>query len=141
MKEKSKKYARMLSNLAYSQFMQMIESKCLKSGIELKKVAAAYTSVIGTTKYMAVYSLNSGGAAALVIARRGQGRTERLPKHLDSYFNSPEDKLKSGAWKKVAKRINICGGFNRHKWYSLGIKQAKANSMIVQQATANKSLL
>ncbi|KYC35024.1 hypothetical protein WA1_09810 [Scytonema hofmannii PCC 7110] len=41
----------------------------------------------------------------LVVARRSQGRTERLPKHLDSYFNSPEDKLKSGAWKKVARKI------------------------------------
>ncbi len=149
MKEKGAKYARMLSAMAYSQFTQMIESKCLKSGIELIKIDAAYTSVIGVTKYIAVYGLNSGCAAALVIARRGesspaggfpavgnwrtrkgQGRTERLPKRLDSYFNSPEDKLKSGAWTRVAKRINICGGFNRHKWYFLGIKQAKANCLL-----------
>ena len=135
--------------MAYSQFIQMIESKCLKSGIELIKVDAAYTSVIGVTKYMAVYGLNSGCAAALVVARRGesspvggfpgvgnrrsrkgQGRTERLPKHLDSYFKKPEDKLKSGAWKKVAKAINICGGFNRHKFYSLGIKQARTNCLL-----------
>ncbi len=127
MKEKGAKYARMLSNMAYSQFIQMMESKCLKSGIELIKVDAAYTSVIGVTKYMAVYGLNSGCAAALVVARRGQGRTERLPKRLDSYFKKPEDKLKSGAWKKVAKKINICGGFNRHKFYNLGIKQARTN--------------
>lgn len=79
---------------------------------------------------MAVYGLNSGCAAALVIARRGQKRTERLPKHLDSYFKKPEDKLKSGAWKKVAKKINICGGFNRHRWYFLGIKQARTNSSL-----------
>ncbi len=126
-KEKGAKYARMLSNMAYSQFIQMMESKCLKSGIELIKVDAAYTSVIGVTKYMAVYGLNSGCAAALVIARRGQNRIERLPKRLDSYFKKPEDKLKSGAWKKVAKKINICGGFNRHKFYNLGIKQARTN--------------
>ncbi len=130
MKEKGAKYARMLSAMAYSQFTQMIESKCFKSGIELIKIDAAYTSVIGVTKYMAVYGLNSGCAAALVIARRGQGRTERLPKRLDSYFKKPEDKLKSGAWTRVAKRINICGGFNRHKWYFLGIKQAKANCLL-----------
>jgi len=65
--------------------------------------------VIGVTKYMAVYGLNSGCAAALVIARRTQNRIERLPKRLDSYFKKPEDKLKSGARKKVAKKINICG--------------------------------
>lgn len=68
MKEKGAKYARMLSNMAYSRFNQMIEAKCLKSGIELIKIDAAYTSVIGVTKYMAVYGLNSGCAAALVIS-------------------------------------------------------------------------
>ena len=77
MKEKGAKYARMLSNMAYSQFIQMIESRCIKSGVELIKVDAAYTSVIGVTKYMAVYGLNSGGAAALVIARRGESRESR----------------------------------------------------------------
>ena len=127
MQEKGAKYARMLSNMAYSQFIQMIESKCLKSGIELIKIHPAYTSVIGVTKYMAVYGLNSGCAAALVIARRGQSRTEKLPKALASHFRKPEDMLKSGAWAKVAKKIFICGGFNRHKFYSLGIKQVRTN--------------
>jgi len=130
MKEKGAKYARMLSHMAYSQFPQMIESKCLKSGVELIKINPAYTSVIGVTKYMAVYSLNSGCAAALVIARRGQGRTERLPTALASYFRKPEDMLRSGAWAKVAKTINICGGFNRHKFYSLGIKQAQTYCLL-----------
>ena len=148
-KERGAKYARMLSNMAYSQFIQMIESRCIKSGIELMKVDAAYTSVIGVTKYMAASGLNSGCAAALVIARRGesspaggfpavgnwrtrkgQNRTERLPKRLDSYFKKPEDKLKSGAWKKVARKIDICGAFKRHKFYSPGIKQVKTNCLL-----------
>ena len=177
MKEKGAKYARMLSSMAYSQFTQMIESRCIKSGVELIKVDAAYTSVIGVTKYMAVYGLNSGCAAALVVARRGesspyggspavgnwrtrkgQNRTERLPKRLDSYFKKPEDKLKSGAWRQVAKKINICGGFNRHKWYSLGesspeggfpavgnwrtrkgIKQARTNSSLYSKLRQTKA--
>ena len=139
MTEIGAKYARMLSNMAYSQFTQMIESKCLKSGIELIKIHPAYTSVIGVTKYMAVYGLNSGCASALVVARRGQNRTERLPKRLDSYFNSPEDKLKSGAWKKVARKINICGGFNRHRWYFLGIKQARANCSLHSKLRQTKA--
>ena len=130
MKERGAKYARMLSNMAYSQFTQMIESKCIKSGIELMKVDAAYTSVIGVRKYMAAYGLNSGCAAALVIARRAQNRTEKLPKRLDSYFKKPEDKLKSGAWKKVARKIDICGAFKRHKFYSPGIKQVKTNCLL-----------
>ena len=70
--ELSTKSARMLSNFAYSKFTQMIETRCIRQGIQLLKVEAAYSSVIGVTKYMAVYGLNSGCAAALVIARRGE---------------------------------------------------------------------
>ncbi|MBR8833256.1 MAG: IS200/IS605 family accessory protein TnpB-related protein [Stigonema ocellatum SAG 48.90 = DSM 106950] len=141
MKSKGKKYARMLSSMCYSQFTQMIESRCIKSGIELIKVKPAYTSVIGVTKYMAAYGLNSGCAAGMVIARRGQNRTERLPNRLDSYFKKPEDKLKSGAWTRVACQINICGGFNRHKFYSPGIKQVKTNCLLhgtLRQTTTSK---
>jgi IS605 OrfB family transposase len=91
MKEKGAKYARMLSNMAYSKFNQMLESRCKKFGIELLKIDPAYTSVIGVTKYMAMHSLSSGCAAALVIARRGQNRTENLPKSHAAFFNKPED--------------------------------------------------
>ena len=128
MKEKGARYARMLSNMAYSQFIQMIESRCIKSGIELIKVDAAYTSVIGVTKYMAVYGLNSGCAAALVIGRRAQNRAESIPSFLNSYFKKPEDRLKSGAWKRMAKKVNICGGFNRNKFYLLRLKHKQARS-------------
>ncbi len=130
----------------------------LYSPTERGFTTSVYTSVIGVTKYMAVYGLNSGCAAALVVARRGesspyggspavgnwrtrkgQNRTERLPKRLDSYFKKPEDKLKSGAWRQVAKKINICGGFNRHKWYSLGIKQARTNSSLYSKLRQTKA--
>jgi hypothetical protein len=106
--------------------------------VSLIKVSAAYTSVIGITKYMAMYGLNSGCAAALVIARRGQGRTESLPKSHTSFFKKPEDFSKPGAWGQVARKINICGGIFRHRWYQFGHKQVKANSMNARQATANK---
>jgi hypothetical protein len=112
MKEKGAKYARMLSNMAYSKFNQMLESRCNKFGIELLKIDAAYTSIIDVTKYMAMYSLSSGCAAALVIARRGQNRNENLPKSHAAFFKKPEDLSKPGAWKKVARKINIVGGFN-----------------------------
>jgi hypothetical protein len=115
MKEKGVKYARMLSNMAYSQFNQMIESRCSRFGVELIKVDPAYTSIIGVTKYMKMYALSSGCAAALVIARRAQGRVEKVPTSLSSYFRKPEDMLKSGAWAKVAKKSNTIGGFNRNK--------------------------
>lgn len=128
LKEKNKKYARMLSNMAYSQFMQRIESRCSRTGIELFKVDAAYTSVIGVTKYMAMYGLNSGCAAALVVARRGQGRTENLPTSHARFFKRPEDLFKYRAWGTLSRKINLCGSRNRHKWYFGGDKQVRSNS-------------
>ncbi len=125
LKERSKKYARMLSNFAYSKFTQLIETRSLRQGVELNRVDAAYTSVIGVTKYMALYGLNSGCAAALVIARRGQGRTEKLPISHARYFKRPEDRLKSGAWAKVSKKINICSGIARNEFYFLGDKKVR----------------
>jgi len=127
LKEKSKKYARMLSNMAYSRFTEMIETRCYKVGVELIKVDPAYTSVIGVTKYMAMYGLNSGCTAALVVARRGQGRTEKLPKCHARYFKKPEDCLKSRAWQTFARKVKLCGSRNRHTWYSSGTKQVRTN--------------
>jgi IS605 OrfB family transposase len=128
LKEKGKKYARMLSNMAYSRFTQMIETRCGITGVELIFVEPAYTSVIGVTKYMALYGLNSGCAAALVIARRGQGRTEKLPKRHARYFRKPEDIQKSRAWQTFARIVKLCGQGNRHTWYSSGTKQVRSNS-------------
>ncbi|MEC4887521.1 MAG: transposase [Scytonema sp. PMC 1070.18] len=94
LKERSTKSARMLSNFAYSKLTQMIETRCTRQGIHLLKVNAAYTSIIGVTKYMAMYGLNSGCSAAIVIARRSQGRTEKLPKQNAIYFKKPSCLLK-----------------------------------------------
>jgi IS605 OrfB family transposase len=127
LREKGKKYARMLSNMAYSQFMQRMESRCSRTGTELVKVDAAYTSVIGVTKYMAMYGLNSGCAAALVVARRGQGRTEKLPASHARFFKRPEDLLKYRAWGTLSRQVNLCGSRNRHRWYCGGNKQVRSN--------------
>jgi IS605 OrfB family transposase len=128
LREKGKKYARMLSNMAYSQFMQRLEARCSRQGVERVLVDAAYTSVIGVTKYMAMYGLNSGCAAALVVARRGQGRTEKLPASHARFFKRPEDCLKYRAWGNLSRKINLCGGYNRHRWYFRGNKQVRSNS-------------
>jgi IS605 OrfB family transposase len=128
LKEKGKKYVRMLSNMAYSRFTQMIETRCNRTGVELLTVDPAYTSVVGVTKYMAMYGLNSGCAAALVVARRGQGRTENLPSGHARYFRKPEDSLKSRAWQIFAKKVKLCGSRLRHYWYSSGTKQVRSNS-------------
>ncbi len=129
-REKSNKYARMLSNMAYSQFIQRLDAKCSRVGAQLVKVDAVYTSVIGVTKYMAMYGLNSGCAAALVVARRGQGRTEKLPASHARFFKRPEDCLKYRAWETLSRKINLCGAYNRHRWYFQGDKQVRANGSL-----------
>ena len=67
-----KKYNGMLSSLAYAKFSQIIESKCVKTRICLKKVNPAWTSYIAMIKYCDKMRLNIHTGASYVIARRGQ---------------------------------------------------------------------
>lgn len=127
--EKSAKYARMLSNFAYSCFAHMLERRCLKYGIELIRINPAYSSLQGLTKFMSMYGLNSGTAAALVLARRALRKSERLPRGLQNALKKPVDSFRHvwGAWSQVARLLNTKGGRNRHLFYS---QRGEANSLL-----------
>lgn len=71
LRERGKKYARMLSGWAYSEFFKLLNSILSNRGIELLTVNPAYSSLIGLVKYLRMYGLASDEAAALVIGRRG----------------------------------------------------------------------
>ena len=75
--------ARMLSGFAYNQIKQQLESRAFQHGIEVFAVNPAYSSVIGQVKFARQYNISIHQSAALVIARRFYGYSERLPKHLD----------------------------------------------------------
>lgn len=75
----SKAKRRMLSGLSYAQYPQFTAAKCFRLGVQLLVVNPAYTSVIGRIKYAVPYGRSVHLAAAGVIARRGQGLSERLP--------------------------------------------------------------
>jgi len=107
MSEESKLYNSMLSNLATSSFREALESRCQRFGVQLIKVNPAFTSVIGMNKFMARYGLNSGTAAAMVIARRAMRFSERIPQCL----SLPEDEAKHywSAWNRVARFIKQHG--------------------------------
>ncbi|MGK7946507.1 MAG: IS200/IS605 family accessory protein TnpB-related protein, partial [Microcystaceae cyanobacterium] len=77
--ETSIKYARMLSNFAYRKFQQVLASRCERMGIELISLNPAYSSLIGMTKFMSMYGLDSSMASGLVLARRAFRLSERLP--------------------------------------------------------------
>ena len=74
----NKKYNEMLSSLAYAKFSKIIESKCAKKRIFLKKVNPAWTSYIAKEKYCENKKLNIHSGASYVIARRGQGLKDEV---------------------------------------------------------------
>lgn len=101
MSEESKLYNDMLSNLATGTFRDVLVSRCRRLGVQLIKVNPAFTSVIGMIKFMAKYGLNSGTAAAMVIARRAMRLREKLPQCLAR----PEDQARHdwSGWNRVAR--------------------------------------
>jgi IS605 OrfB family transposase len=71
-------HARRLSGWAYAKFFKLLETRCARDSIELKKVNPAFTSVIGKMKYAACRAMSPHHAAALVIGRAALGYGERL---------------------------------------------------------------
>lgn len=71
-------YARMLSSLAYAAIQTMLRRRAARAGVELVEVNPAYTSVIGRVNYARRYGLSVHCAAAVAIARRAAGLSERV---------------------------------------------------------------
>lgn len=69
--------ARMISSFAYSHIQQTLRAACHRSGIEVISVNPAYTSTIGAVNFSQEYGISTHQGAALVIARRGLGFSER----------------------------------------------------------------
>ena len=65
-----RRYARMLSGLAYSKFFQLLQARCFDAGISFHQVNPAYTSIIGKANYAKRLGISSHQGAACVIARR-----------------------------------------------------------------------
>ncbi len=120
LREKGKKYARMLSSFAYSKLYQLLESILSNRSISLYKNNPAYTSLIGLVKYSRLYGLSSDIAAALVIARRGMNLSERLPASVSAYLGvNPRKHVWSG-WSKLNKlTLTAAIVLSRHDYFSI----------------------
>ena len=70
-----------LQKWIYKGVLQKIEIVARRNGIQVIKVNPAYTSIIGKLKYAPLYNIDKDTADAYVIARRGLGFKERLPKN------------------------------------------------------------
>jgi len=78
-----------LQKWIYKALLQKIEIVAKRNGIQVIKVNPAYTSIIGKLKYAPLYNIDKDKAGAYVIAKRGLGFKERLPKN---YRKLLEDK-------------------------------------------------
>ena len=76
----SRKYSRMLSSFSYGKINSYFLSRGHRQGVEVHQVNPAFSSVIGRVKFMERYGLSVHQAAALVLARRLLGCSERIPR-------------------------------------------------------------
>lgn len=76
LKESGKRYSRMLSQLAYSTFIQMLTRRAYRFGVKTFSDNPAYTSVIGRFNYKDRYGISAHESAAIVMARRIQKYSE-----------------------------------------------------------------
>ena len=73
-------YSRMLSSFSYARVRACFISRGLRCGIEINQVNPTFSSVIGRVNFMERYGLSVHQAAALVLARRLLGCSERIPR-------------------------------------------------------------
>ena len=120
LRERGKKYARMLSGWAYSEFFKLLNSILSNRGIELLTVNPAYSSMIGLVKYLRMYGLASDEAAATVIARRGMRLSEKIPGSLTAFIEVNSTKHVWSLWNQLNKKIKLSGVLtNRHSYYAI----------------------
>ena len=76
----SRRYSRMLSSFSYGKVKAYFISRGYRQGVEVHQVNPAFSSVLGRVKFMERYGLTVHQAAALVLARRLLGCSERIPR-------------------------------------------------------------
>jgi len=119
MREEGTKYNRMLSAWSYSQFFKFLKAISTNRGIECISVTPQYTSLIGLVKYMKMYGLNSGVAAAIAIGRRGMRKSERLPRAIKTTLSVKDRVHLWNGYYKLNKLLKANYGYYlRHHFYS-----------------------
>jgi IS605 OrfB family transposase len=97
------KFARTKHQFIYRTLLEMLEVSCIREGIEITKVKPQFTSRIGLYKYCHQYGLPVHNGAAMVIARRAYGYTEKVPKLLkDKLIPFQQSFNKKKEWSKWA---------------------------------------
>jgi IS605 OrfB family transposase len=132
LRERGRKYARMLSSWAYSRFYKLLGSILSNRGIELVTVNPAYSSVIGLVKFARIYGLASDEAASLAIARRGMRLSEKLPSAITAYLSVNDSKHVWHWWNKLNKLIKKSSIIRRHDYYAISNWESQVNLLTVE---------
>ena len=111
-----KKRNRKLSNFKTSA-LDLLERKCNRKGVAIRKVHPAYTSLIGKYKYSRLYNLSTHVLASYVIARKGLKFKEDLPARykwlLAQVGDAVKPRLKPSSpyrnWAKLHDFFKYCG--------------------------------
>ena len=82
-----RKLCNLLSQFAYKKFFEMLHLRAGRHQVNVHPVSAAFTSIIGYFKFRGYKKLSSHEQAALAIARRGMGYSER-PKTKNAPFGT-----------------------------------------------------
>ena len=133
LREKGWRYARMLSNFAYSKFDSMLTSRCESYGIQLLHVNPAYSSRIGLVKYLKMYGLSSDTAAALVLARRALRHSERVQALYASDLTVNRSKHVWSFWRTLGRVLPQ----RRHEFYHFRVANSESVvNLLVESVTA-----
>lgn len=108
-KDVNSKFARIKHQFIYKQLLIMLESSCIRNGIEINKVKPQFTSKIGLYKYCHQYGMDVHNGAAIVIARRSYKFKEKIPKSIKKEFvvnpSTFESKNEWSRWNEIDKTI------------------------------------
>ena len=89
--EKSSSLAHTLSSFSYRSLISHLKSNALKNGVLVKQINPTYTSLIGRVKFANRYGIPVHHAAALVIARRLLGFSEKPSSTTDKIPDGKSD--------------------------------------------------
>ena len=117
LENEGRKRARMLTGFAYKQIIRHLEAAAFRAGVEVFQVNPAYTSTIGAVNYAYRYGISVHQGAAIAIARRSLGLSERpawgvaqIPTPGGDHLTFPVPERKRGKhvwslWSKVSRQI------------------------------------
>lgn len=119
-KDVHSKFARIKHQFIYSKLLTMLESACIREGVEIVKVKPQFTSKIGLYKYCHQYGMIVHNGAAMVIARRSYKFKERIPKILKYKLVDNLDKFNNknewSKWNEINKNVKGKVGENPDLW-------------------------